>query len=39
MLMFRLKMKYINTRFPQDKTKLVNKRKLLFSKLEQNFEY
>ena len=39
MLMFRLKMKYIGTKFPPEKIKHINKRKLLIQKLEKNFEY
>ena len=38
MLMFSLKMKYNNTRFPPEKTKVINKRKILFHKLKDNFD-
>ena len=37
MLMFKLKMKYLNTRFPQKKNKPIDKKKLLVNKFEQNF--
>ena len=39
MLMFKFKVKFINTRFPPKKIKLINKRKLLIQNLEKNFEY
>ena len=38
MLMFRLKMKYLKTRFPKNKNKIIDKRKLFFHKFESNID-
>ena len=38
MLTFRLRLKYIHTQFPKNKNNISDKTKLLFNKLNQNFD-